>query len=95
MILPALSCLIALGFNRPLLVTGTEASFWYCENDQSFGLTADGEESSKSGRRCDRTVKRAAETPMLLPRMSGVRREWLRIPGRRNDMAAMLMWCGV
>lgn len=73
--LPVLNCLIAPGFIRPWRVIGAAASFWYWEMDQSFGLMADGEASNSIGRRCAWRVRRAAEKPMLPPRMSGVRRE--------------------
>lgn len=46
--LPELNCRIALAFKPPLrFTTGAEASFWYCEKDQSFGETEDGEESRR------------------------------------------------
>ena len=46
---PALICLTALGFKPPFsFTTGVRASCWYCEKDQSFGLTLDGPESNRT-----------------------------------------------
>jgi hypothetical protein len=50
--LPALNCLTALAFKRPsFLMIGVRASSWYCEKDQSFGLTGEGELSKRMRRR--------------------------------------------
>lgn len=49
---PALICLTALGFKPPFsFTTGVRASCWYCEKDQSFGLTLDGPESNRTNLR--------------------------------------------
>lgn len=51
------------------------ASFWYCEKDQSFGLVAEGEESSRIAWRVLWAFVRRRVEAQREPQRRGVRRE--------------------